>query len=173
MSNMRKYIKALSLVFVLVLVSSPIYARQKTIVTRVIDGDVIQVIYGGVEKRARLLGIDAPESRVDREALEGANMNEQDIEAIVEMGAKAKAYVNSLIKRGDFITIEFDIKEMDRYGRLLCYVYLSNGKMLNEEIVKAGYANVKFIPPNVKYEDRFLNAFKYAKEAERGLWDEQ
>ena len=172
MHDMRKYLKALSLVFVLALVSSPVYARQKTTVTRVIDGDVIQIIYGGVEKRVRLIGIDAPESRIDRKALKDANMSEHDIEAIVEMGAKAKAYVNGLIKRGNFITIEFDIKEMDRYGRLLCYVYLSNGKMLNEEIVKAGYANVKATPPNVKYEDRFLNAFKYAKESERGLWDE-
>ena len=169
---MRKYLKVLSLVFVLVLISSPIYARQKTIVTRIIDGDVIQVIYGGVEKRVRLIGIDAPESRIDRKALKEANMSEHDIEAIVEMGAKAKAFVISLIKRGNFITIEFDIQEKDRYGRLLCYVYLSNGKMLNEEIVKAGYANVKSILPNVKYKDRFLNAFEYAKETERGLWDE-
>ena len=171
-SNIRKQIKTLSLVFVLVLVSSPIYARQKTTVTRIIDGDVIQIIYGGVEKRVRLIGIDAPESRIDRKALKGANMSDHDIEVIVEMGAKAKAYVNSLIKRGNFITIEFDVKEMDRYGRLLCYVYLSNGKMLNEEIVKAGYANVKSIPPNVKFKDRFLNAFKYAQETKRGLWDE-
>jgi len=169
---MRKYLKALSLVFVLVLVSSPIYAQQKTMVTRIIDGDVIQVIYGGVEKRVRLIGIDAPESRIDRKALKDANMSEHDIETIVEMGAKAKAYVNGLIKRGDFVTIEFDIKEKDRYGRLLCYVCLSNGKMLNEEIVKAGYANVKTIPPNVKYKDKFLKAFKYAKETKRGLWDE-
>jgi micrococcal nuclease len=169
---MRKQIKALSLVFVLVLVSPHIYAQQKTTVTRVIDGDVIQIIYGGVEKRVRLIGIDAPESRIDRDALKGANMSEHDIEAIVEMGAKAKAYVNGLIKRGNFITIEFDEKEMDRYGRLLCYVYLSNGKMLNEEIVKAGYANVKAIPPNVEYKERFLNAFEYAKETKGGLWDE-
>jgi len=169
---MRKQIKALSLVFVLVLVSSPIYARQKTTVTRIIDGDVIQIIYGGVEKRVRLIGIDAPESRIDRKALKDAGMSDHDIDAIVEMGAKAKAYVNSLIKRGVFITIEFDIKEKDRYGRLLCYVYLSNGKMLNEEIVKAGYANIKAIPPNVKHKDRFLNAFKFAKESKKGLWDE-
>ena len=169
---MRKQIKSLSLVFVLVLVSSPIYAQQKTLVTRIIDGDVIQLLYGGVEKRIRLIGIDAPESRIDRKALKDANMSEQDIEAIVEMGAKAKAYVNGLIKRGNFVTIEFDIKEMDRYGRLLCYVYLSNGKMLNEEIVKAGYANVKAIPPNVKYKNKFLNAFKYAEETKGGLWDE-
>ena len=169
---MRKYLKALSLVFVLVLVSSPIYAKQKTTVTRIIDGDVIQIIYGGVEKRVRLIGIDAPESRIDREALKEANMSNHDIEAIVEMGAKAKAYVNSLIKRGVFVTIEFDEKQKDRYGRLLCYVYLSNGKMLNEEIVRAGYANVKSIPPNVKYKDRFLVAFKDAQEAKRGLWEE-
>jgi len=99
-------------------------------------------------------------------------MSEHDIEMIVEIGAKAKAYVNGLIKRRNFITIEFDVKKMDRYGRLLCYVYLSNGKMLNEEIVKAGYANVKAIPPDVKYKDRFLKAFKSAKETKRGLWDE-
>ena len=169
---MRKYLKVLSLVFVLVLVSSPIYAQQKTTVTRIIDGDAIQVIYGGVERRIRLIGIDAPESRIDRKAMKDANMSEHDIKTIVEMGAKAKAYVNGLIKRGDFITIEFDTQEKDRYGRLLCYVYLSNGKMLNEEIVKAGYANVKTIPPNVKYKDKFLKAFKYAKETKRGLWDE-
>ena len=172
MHDMRKYLKAVSLIFVLVLVSSPIYAQQKTTVTRVIDGDVIQVIYGGVEKRVRLIGIDAPESRIDRKALKDADMSEHDIEAIVEMGAKAKAYVNGLIKRGNFITIEFDEKEMDRYGRLLCYVYLSNGKMLNEEIVRAGYAIVKTIPPNVKYKDKFLNAFNYAEETKGGLWDE-
>ncbi len=56
--------------------------------------------------------------------------------------------------------------------KLSYFVYLPNDKMLNEEIVRAGYANVKTIPPNVKYEDRFLNAFKYAEETERGLWDE-
>ena len=169
---MRKYLKALSLVFVLVLVSSSVYAQQKTLVTRIIDGDAIQVLYGGVEKRVRLIGIDAPESRIDRKALKDANMSEHDIETIVEMGAKAKAYVNGLIKRGNFVTIEFDVREMDRYGRLLCYVYLSNGKMLNEEIVKAGYAIVKTIPPNVKYKDKFLNAFNYAEETKGGLWDE-
>ena len=133
---------------------------------------MIQALYGGVEKRIRLIGIDAPESRVNMKAKKDANMSEHDIETIVEMGAKAKAFVNGLIKRGDFITIEFDTQEMDRYGRLLCYVYLSNGKMLNEEVVKAGYANVKAIPPNVKYKDKFLNAFKLAKEIKGGLWDE-
>ena len=42
--------------------------------------------------------------------------------------------------------------------------------MLNEEIVKAGYANVMTIPPNVKYQDRFLKAYRGARERKRGLW---
>ncbi len=170
---MRQFLKILSFVFVLALLSSSLYARETTTVTRIIEGDTIQALYGGVEKRIRLIGIDTPESRVNRKAKKDkyANMSEYDVKTIIEMGKKAKAYVNGLVKRGDMITIEFDVQEMDKYGRLLCYVYLSNGKMLNEEIVKAGYANVMNIPPNVKYKDRLLKAYKEAEEDKRGLWE--
>jgi len=66
-----------------------------------------------------------------------------------------------------------------RYGgqrekvRRLGYIFLPNGKMLNEEIVKAGYANVMTIPPNVKYKDKFLKAYKHARERKRGLWEKE
>ncbi len=167
---MKTLLKTLSYVLILVLLSSSLHAQHKTMVTRIIDGDIIQALYGGLEKRIRLIGIDTPESRVNRKAMEEADMSENDIKKFIEMGKKAKTYVNGLIKRGDFVTIEFDTKKTDRYGRLLCYVYLSNGKMLNEEIVKAGYANVMTVPPNVKYEDRFLEAYQKAMEEKRGLW---
>ncbi|MFQ5687829.1 MAG: thermonuclease family protein [Candidatus Scalindua sp.] len=164
--------RKLSILFVVLslFLSTITYAQQRTMTTRVIDGDVIQALYGGVEKRIRLIGIDTPESRVNRKAKKDANMSEQDITTIIEMGKKAKAYVNGLIKRGDLITIEFDVQKWDKYGRLLGYVYLSNGKMLNEEIVKAGYAMIMTIPPNVKYKDMFSRAYKQAKEGKRGLW---
>ncbi len=42
---------------------------------------------------------------------------------------------------------------------------------LNEEVVKAGYANVMTISPNVKYKDRLLKAYKEAREKKRGLWE--
>ncbi len=86
------------------------------------------------------------------------------------MGKRATEYVESLVNTGDLITIEFDVQKRDKYGRLLCYVYLSNDKMLNEEIVKVGYAVILTIPPNVKYKDRFLRAYKDARESKRGLW---
>ena len=172
--NMKQSLKILSYAFVLAFLSSFLHAQQKTTVTRVIDGDTIQALYGGVENRIRLIGIDTPESRVNRKAKKDkyANMSEHDTKAIIEMGKKAKAYVDGLLKRGDMITIEVGVQEMDKYGRLLGYVYLSNGKMLNEEIVKAGYAVIMTIPPNVKYKDRFLIAYQEAKEDKRGLWGE-
>jgi micrococcal nuclease len=147
------------------------HAQQTSSVTRIIDGDTILVLYKGVEKRIRLIGIDTPESRDNKKALKDAKRNRQDIETIVAMGKRATGYVRSLVKQGDIVTIEFDVQKLDKYKRLLGYVYLSDGKMLNEEIVKAGYANVMTIPPNVKYKDRFSKAYKYAKERKVGLWE--
>jgi micrococcal nuclease len=44
--------------------------------------------------------------------------------------------------------------------------------MLNGEIIKAGYAGPMTIPPNVKYQDRFLKLYREAREAKRGLFKE-
>ncbi len=147
------------------------YAKQKTTVTRIIDGDILQALYGEREKRIRLIGIDTPESRVNKKAKRDSNMREQDIKKIIEMGRKAKEYVDGLVKRGDLITIEFDAQERDKHGRLLCYVFLSNGRMLNEEILKAGYAVILTIPPNVKYKEILLKAYEQAKDRKVGLWE--
>jgi micrococcal nuclease len=167
---MKLFYKTL-LFIIVVLLSSTLHAQQTTTVSRVIDGDTLKVFYLGGEVSIRLIGIDTPESRVNNKAKKDAKRSEQDIEIIIAMGKRATAYVESLVKPGDTITIEFDVQELDRYGRLLGYVYLSNGKMLNEEIIKAGYANVMTIPPNVKYKDMFLKAYQEARENERGLWN--
>ena len=78
--------------------------------------------------------------------------------------------MKTLVNSGDPVRIELDAQARDKYGRLLAYVYLSNGRMLNEEIVKAGYANVMTIPPNVKHQEAFLRAYRQARENKRGLW---
>ncbi|MBL7996544.1 thermonuclease family protein, partial [bacterium] len=60
--------------------------------------------------------------------------------------------------------------ERDKYGRLLVYLYLEDGRMINEEIVKAGYANLMTYPPNVRYRERFADAYRFARENKKGLW---
>jgi len=170
---MRKYllhVLIISFVFILTLLASPLHAQQTTTVTRIVDGDTLKVFYLGNEESIRLIGIDTPESRVNKKTKKDAKRSGQDIETIIAMGKRATEYVESLVKPGGLITIEFDVQERDRYKRLLGYVYLSNGNMLNEEIVKAGYAVIMTIPPNVKYKDRFLRAYKQARERKGGLW---
>ena len=173
MYNMRKYllhVLIISFVFLLALLASPLHAQQTTTVTRIVDGDTLKVFYLEGEESIRLIGIDTPESRVNKKTKKDAKRSGQDVETIIAMGKRATEYVESLVKPGGLITIEFDVQERDRYKRLLGYVYLPNGNMLNEEIVKAGYASVMTIPPNVKYKDRFLKAYKQARERKIGLW---
>jgi micrococcal nuclease len=134
------------------------------------DGDTLKVSYNGKSERLRLIGIDAPESRINKKAKSDAQRTGEDVKTIIAMGKKATTFVKTLVNPGDPVRIEFDVQTRDKYGRLLGYVYLPNGKMLNEEIVKAGYANLMTYPPNVKHQERFLKAYREAREGRRGLW---
>jgi micrococcal nuclease len=66
--------------------------------------------------------------------------------------------------------LELDVQKVDPYGRLLAYVYLPGGEMFYETLLEEGYAQVATFPPNVKYVDRFLEAQREARAANRGLW---
>jgi micrococcal nuclease len=61
-----------------------------------------------------------------------------------------------------------DTEEQSKRG-VLDYVWLQDGQILNEEIVRAGDASLKTIPPDVQYQQRFQEAFREAQEARRGL----
>ena len=67
------------------------------------------------------------------------------------------------------VCLEFDKERMDRYGRLLAYVYLG-GKMFNEELVAKGYAQAHPYPPNTAHAAEFAAAQRRAREAGLGIW---
>jgi len=146
------------------------YAADMATVIKVIDGDTIKIMYQQEKQSVRLIGIDTPESRANKKANKDAMRSGQDVAAITTMGKQATAYAKNMVKPGDTISIEFDVQKRDKYGRLLGYVYLSDGRMLNEEIIRGGYASAMTIPPNIKYQARFLNAYRNARENKRGLW---
>jgi micrococcal nuclease len=145
---------------------------QKTtdIVLSIVDGDTLWIEHNGFYESIRLIGIDTPESRINPKAIKDAERSKEDIKIMIKLGKEATQYVRSLVKPGDAIQIEFDKQTRDKYRRLLAYVFLADGKMLNEEIVKAGYANLMTYPPNLKYQERFLKAYQNARENNRGLW---
>lgn len=141
-------------------------------VAYVIDGDTYKIWYQGKKKSVRLIGIDTPESRKNRRAELQSRQFHTDIYTIIQLGRKAKNFAQKYIKKGQTIYLEFDVQKFDRYGRILAYVWLDREKekMMNEILVKEGYAVVYTVPPNVKYQGKFLQAQREAREKERGLW---
>ena len=137
------------------------------LVIRVIDGDTIEL---QDKERVRLIGIDTPEARYNKKLQRDVSRTGKDYETIIAMGEKATKFTRSLLE-GKRVRLEFDIEKRDRYGRLLAYVYLPDGRMLNAEIVKYGYGQIYTFPPNVKYVDLFLKLQREAREGNRGLWE--
>jgi micrococcal nuclease len=135
-----------------------------------VDGDTLTINHNGRKESIRLIGIDTPESKSNKKARKDAMRSNEDLRTIVSLGKEAAQFVKTLVHPGDPVFIEFDRQTRDKYGRLLGYVYLADGTMLNEEIVRAGYANLMTYPPNVKYQDRFLRAYHDARDNNRGLW---
>ncbi len=121
------------------------------------DGDTIALTNS---KDVRYIGIDTPETR---KRVKGKWVWDPQPYAI-----KASDFNKSLVE-GRKVKLEFDIEEQDRYGRWLCYVFV-DGKMVNEELVRAGYAVVYTRHPNTKYRQRLLSAEKEAQNNKRGLW---
>ena len=87
-------------------------------VVGVVDGDTVDVLHNGKAERVRLYGIDCPEKKQP-------------------YGKKAKWFTSDLAFRK---TVTIIVKDRDRYGRMIGEVILTNGKSLNRELVRAGYA---------------------------------
>ena len=152
--------------FLAVLLLSAVAFAYECIVERVIDGDTF--VCSG--EKVRLIGVDTPESWKNRRAYMQREFG--DVETVVRLGKEAKRFTASLIPPGTRVRLEFDIQRRDRYGRFLAYVWLPNGEMLNEILLREGYATLLTIPPNTKYADRFREAYIYAVENGKGLWAE-
>ena len=126
------------------------YATLEDHVTRVIDGDTIE-LRGG--ETVRLLGIDTPETGEP-------------------FYTDAKLYLFSLVCHKD-VRLELDETEYDTYYRLLAHVYVEteDGWVLaNSEVVRAGLADLLFIPPNSRYYDYLEGVLWEAIIERRGLW---
>lgn len=118
-------------------------------VSRVADGD--SLVCSG-DERVRLLMIDAPEL------------------AQGEAGARSRDALRSLAPVGTVLDLETDVRSRDDYDRILAYAWLSDGRMLNEEMARSGYVTALVYPPNVKHADLIRKAVDEAREAKRGLW---
>jgi micrococcal nuclease len=126
-------------------------------VTKAVDGDTLNVQMGDQKETVRLLGIDTPETHDPRKPVQC-------------FGEVAAAHTKALVEGKD-VRLEPDPTDSDRdkYHRLLRYVYLPDGTLVNAELIKDGYAFAYTIFPLIKL-DEFRALEADARAGNRGLW---
>lgn len=129
------------------------FEKRLHLVEKVVDGDTL-IIENGI--RIRLLGIDAPES-------------------VECFGVESKQRLSALVL-GQEILLEKDQTASDNYDRLLRYVVLRNENpeiddvLINNELVRDGYAKSAYIKPNRRYLSQFQASEREAQDEGSGMW---
>lgn len=116
------------------------------------DGDTLTLQDG---RKVRLLGVDTPELQ-QREPF----------------AAEARDFVRSFCEDRE-VWLEFDAEPEDRYGRLLCYVYVREGnqaRMLNAELLRSGLARFYTPGSGLRHGELLLACQREAREQRRGTW---
>lgn len=146
---MKRLLILLLVVAIFLLSCAPVTIESQARVVRVIDGDTIEIAGGA---HVRYIGMDTPEIYPEVEFY----------------GPEAKAKNIELVE-GKLVTLEKDVSETDKYGRLLRYVYV-NGIFVNGELVRLGYAEAVSYPPDTRYRWQLEKLEKEAKAAKLGIW---
>ena len=124
-------------------------------VVRAIDGDTIEVELDGESEDVRYIGVDTPET--------------VDPDEPVGCFGHAASRFNAGLVEGRRVRLEFDRELRDRYGRLLAYVSV-DGRLVNAELVRRGYARTLVFPPNTEHAAEFARLQQRAADAGKGLW---
>lgn len=128
-------------------------------VLKVVDGDTIKVEIEGKSETIRLIGINTPETVDPR----------KDVQCY---GKEASDNAKNLLSN-TFVRLEGDSTqgERDKYGRLLRYVYLEDGRSFNQLMISDGFAHEYTFDSNpYKYQLDFKKSEQEARSAEKGLW---
>lgn len=122
-----------------------------------VDGDTVAVDMNGRVESVRFIGIDTPETHKPDTPVQC-------------YGPAAAAYTKNLIGRSKVRLVSDSLStDRDRYDRLLRYVYLPDGTLVNERLVKEGYA---FYYPYFPFSKSgaFSADQKAAMAGDKGLW---
>lgn len=142
--------------YILLLLIIPISLNADSL-ERCIDGDTAAFNVDGKIEKVRFLGIDTPEST----------------NKIEPYGKEASEFTCDRLKNAQIIKLELDknSNEYDKYGRLLAWIFIDD-KLLQEEILKKGFGEVKYIYGDYKYLNEIKEAENYAKEKKLGIYSE-
>ncbi len=128
-------------------------------VTHVVDGDTVDLRFGdGTVERARLLGIDTPETVKPNTPVQC-------------FGPEASARTKALLSEGTRVLVQRDTEARDRYGRLLVYLWrAADGLFVNADLVTGGFARILSIEPNTAHRADLAADAGAATKSGTGLW---
>ena len=121
---------------------------------KVIDGDTIEVTIKDKIYKVRYIGIDTPE--IDKK----------------QCFAKPAKDFNMILLDKSTIYLIKDVRETDKYGRLLRYVF-TDRYFVNLELVRFGYAKTLTIPPDITFSSCFLRYQKNAQDKRLNIWSDK
>ncbi len=142
------------------------------IVQQAEDGDTLVIDINGQSQRVQLLGIDAPENTENPKFTLDLKATEISKQKLLELGVAATDYLQSLAPVGSKVTIEGDLSNKDKYGRIPAIVINAEGRALPEAMVQDGYA----IPLEQQADDdeaymrRLGRLERFSRKAQNGLW---
>lgn len=124
-----------------------------------VDGDTIKVILDKKEYTVRMLAVDTPESVHPTKGVE-------------YYGKEASEFTCTSVKNAKKLELEYDddSDKEDKYGRLLAWVFV-DGKLLQEELIKNGYAKVAYLYGDYKYTEKLESVQEKASAKEIGVWN--
>lgn len=126
-----------------------------------VDGDTVKADIDGKTETLRLIGVDTPETKDPRKAVQC-------------FGQEAANYTKQNLLGKNVRLVGDDSQDTrDKYGRLLRYVFLSDGQNFNQMLVAEGYAYEYTYRTAYVYQEEFKTAQMEASAAGKGLWSAQ
>ncbi|WP_221568696.1 thermonuclease family protein [Alkalihalobacillus sp. TS-13] len=124
-------------------------------VTRVVDGDTIEILFQGEEEDVRLLLIDTPETVHPNKPVE-------------PFGPEASKFVKETLT-GKEVGVKVGTEERDKYGRLLAYLYI-DGETIQEKLLWKGLARTAYLYNDLTMLDQFHKVQETAIKKKIGVW---
>lgn len=126
--------------------------------TRVTDGDTYRVDIDGEDTTLRLIGVDTPETKHPNKPVQC-------------YGPEASAEARRLVDGGRvWLATDPTQGDEDKYGRALVYVWTQDGTLVNEHLIRQGFAREYTYRRPYERQAAFRAAEDEAQAASRGLW---
>ena len=138
-----------------------VFAKEQVEFSKCVDGDTFKIVMDNEIKTVRMLAIDTPESVHPTKEVE-------------KYGKESSKYTCDLLTNAKKIELEYDNNsdKKDKYDRVLAWIWVDD-ILLQDELVKNGYAEVAYLYGDYKYIDTLKDHQSVAEASKIGIWDEE